>query len=531
MKSKISKVGGPKGLSTSPLGFLAGYTLKLIGLAILDAIAIWFLSQLYKDQVWFMFMVIGVITLGINLVFLVEKLYPFQWLAPGLALMILLVVYPVIFTIYTAFTNYSTSNLLTKSQVITALQSEQYISADGPAFSWTAFRSPEGAFAIWFISSDGKGYLGLPGQPLEQPLPGQGNLGALDENGVPLSLTGYTRLTKAQTVKHLTELTALQFGTKPGIITIASISKAAQYQQKYTYLPEQDQLLDNETGIVFTPVNGNFTSPDGTSLNPGFQVGVGLKNFIKLSNTAALRGPVLLVFSWTIGFALFSVLFSFALGLFLSVTFQNSLLPPMLIKAIRSVLLLPYAIPFFLSVLIWRGLFNQTIGVINRIFETLFHFSPLWFNDPGWAKAAIIIINVWLMFPYMMLITTGSLQSIPADLYEAAEVDGASSWQRFWKITLPLLLVSVGPLLVFSFAGTFNNFGLIFLYNRGGPPVPNTPTPIGYTDILISYVYNLAFGTSNADYAYASTITIVIFIIVAIMTVAQFKYTKVWEEV
>jgi arabinogalactan oligomer / maltooligosaccharide transport system permease protein len=531
MYPKISKAGGPKGPPTSPLGFLAGYAMKLIGLGMLDAIALWFLSHLYNDQVWFMFTVIGVITIGINLVFLVEKLYPFQWLSPGLALMILLVVYPVIFTIYTAFTNYGTSNLLTKKQVITALESEQYISANAPAFSWTAFRSPEGYFAIWFISPEGKGYLGFPGKPLEQPLPGQGDLGALDENGVPVSLIGYERLSRAQSVKYLTDLTALQFGTEPGIITISSISKAAQYQQKYTYIPEQDQLLDNETGIVYKPADGNFTSPDGTKLNPGFQVGVGLKNFIKLSNTAALRGPILLVFSWTIGFALFSVLFSFAVGLFISVTFQNALLPSIIKKGIRSILLLPYAIPFFLSVLIWRGLFNQSIGVINRITEFLFHWSAPWFNDPWWAKVAIIIINIWLMFPYMMLITTGSLQSIPSDLYEAAEVDGASSWQRFWKITLPLLLVSVGPLLVFSFAGTFNNFGLIFLYNRGGPPVPNTPTPIGHTDILISYVYNLAFGTSYADYAYASTITIVIFIIVAIMTIVQFKYTKVWEEV
>lgn len=531
MNSRISKAGGPKGPPTSPFGFLASYILKLIGLGLLDAIAIWFLSQLYRDQVWFMFSVIGVITIGINLAFLVEKLYPFQWLSPGLALMTLLVVYPVVFTIYTAFTNYNTSNLLTKKQAITALQGEQYISANAPAFTWTAFRSPEGTFAIWFISPDGISYLGFPDKPLEQPLPGQGDLGALDDNGVPVSLTGYDRLTKAQSVKYLTALTALQFGTEPGIITISSISKAAQYQQKYTYIPEQEQLLDNETGIVYKPVNGNFTSPDGTKLNPGFQVGVGWKNFIKLTNTAALRGPILLVFSWTIGFALFSVLFSFALGLFLSVTFQNSLLPSMLIKGIRSVLLLPYAIPFFLSVLIWRGLFNQTIGIINRILESLFHFSPQWFNDPWWAKVAIIIINVWLMFPYMMLITTGALQSIPSDLYEAAKVDGASSWQRFWKITLPLLLVSVGPLLVFSFAGAFNSFGLIFLYNRGGPPIPNTPTPIGHTDILISYVYNLAFGTSYADYAYASTITIVIFIILALMTIVQFKYTKVWEEV
>ena len=507
------------------------YLFRLLGLGVFDAIALWLLSRLFFDRIWPMFAVIAVITLGINIVFLFEKLYPFQWMSPGLALMILLVIYPLIFTIYNAFTNYNQTHLLTKLQVVQELEGETFISSDSQTYSWTAFRSAEGSFAVWLISAEGKAYLALPGKPLEQPLAGQNGIGELDEKGIPVSIDGYERLTKINSIKFLPELTQLKFGTEPGIVVISSSSKAGQYQQKYSYNPDQDQLVDHETGKTYQPVNGNFTSADGEQIDPGFQITVGWKNFIKLFNSPTLRGPLVMVFIWTIIYAVLSVLLSFGLGLTLAVTFQNSLLPRWLKETIRSLLLMPFVIPFFLSVLIWRGMFNQNLGVINRISEALFHWSALWFTDPFWARTAIIIITVWLSYPYMMLISTGALQSISSDVYEAARMDGASGWQQFWNITLPLLLIAVGPLLVASFAGAFNNFGVIYLYNGGGPPIPNSPTPAGYTDILLSYVYNTSFGGGAGSYSYASAITIVIFIIVALITLVQFRQTRIWEEV
>jgi ABC-type sugar transport system permease subunit len=130
------------------------------------------------------------------------------------------------------------------------------------------------------------------------------------------------------------------------------------------------------------------------------------------------------------------------------------------------------------------------------------------------------------------LICSGALQSIPEDIYAAAQVDGANAWQKFSKITLPLLLVAVGPLLIASFAFNFNNFNLIYLFNQGGPPIAGTPTPAGHTDILISYVYNLAFsGARGINYGFASAITIIIFFIVGAITLFQFRYTRMWEEV
>jgi ABC-type sugar transport system permease subunit len=131
-----------------------------------------------------------------------------------------------------------------------------------------------------------------------------------------------------------------------------------------------------------------------------------------------------------------------------------------------------------------------------------------------------------------MLICSGALQSIPKDLYNAAEVDGAGIWQQFRNITLPLLLVAVGPLLVASFIFNFNNFNIIFLFIEGGPPIVGASTEAGHTDILISYVYNLAFaGGRGAQYGLAAAITLVIFLIVAGLALFQFRYTRMWEEV
>src|SRR5690606_35102401 len=126
---------------------------------------------------------------------------------------------------------------------------------------------------------------------------------------------------------------------------------------------------------------------------------------------------------------------------------------------------------------------------------------------------------------YMMLITSGALQAIPKDIYEAAAVDGANVWQRFRNITLPLLLVAVGPVLISSFTFNFNNFNVIYLFNEGNPPIPNTPTPAGHTDILITYVYRLAFaGGRGADYAFAAAITVIIFLILVVITLFNFRF-------
>ena len=505
--------------------------LRLVGLAILDAFGFWFLYQLIYDRAWPFVAVVAFVTLGLNVVFLIPRLYPLRWLSPGLALLILMALYPILFTVYTAFTNYSDGHLLTKQQTINLLAKQQYLPEGAGAYSWTAFRSPEGNFALWLISGSGESFLALPGK-IETVTPGEGIVGPLDEQGIPQSIEGYQRLNRIEVIRYLTELGNIEFGEPPHTIKIRNLDVAAQFQQRYVYDASQDAIIDKETNTAYfgNAKTGLFTSKDGKSLTPGYQVTIGFTNFERLLDSPALRGPFVRVFIWTLAFAFLSVVTTFALGLFFALVYNDPEIRTR--KLIRSLLIIPYAIPGVIGILVWRGMLNPNYGIVTTMMQNLIGWAPPWLSNQWWAKIAILLVNLWLGYPYMMLIASGALQAIPDDLYEAARVDGANNLQRFWNITLPLLLISVGPLLIASFSYNFNNFNVIYLFNEGGPPIPGTPTPAGHTDILISYAYRLAFaGHRGADYGYAAAISFVIFILVSLITLFNFRYTRMWEEI
>ena len=149
-----------------------------------------------------------------------------------------------------------------------------------------------------------------------------------------------------------------------------------------------------------------------------------------------------------------------------------------------------------------------------------------WLTDPTMAKVSVLIVNLWLGFPYMFLVCMGALQSIPDELQEAATVDGAKPWAVFRLIKLPLLLVTVAPLLIASFAFNFNNFNMIYMLTDGGPRDSNAPIPVGFTDILITMVYKVAFTGQSRDYGLASAYSIIIFIVVAVISIIAFRRTK-----
>jgi len=211
-----------------------------------------------------------------------------------------------------------------------------------------------------------------------------------------------------------------------------------------------------------------------------------------------------------------------ALGLGLALVFNDQRLP--LKGLLRTLAILPYTVPGFISILIWVGLLNPTFGPINAVLRDTLHVNPQWFNDGTLAKVAIFLINTWLGYPYMLIVALGALQSIPSDLYEAAEIDGANAFQRFRRITFPLLLVAVTPLLIGAFAFNFNNFTVIDLATEGGPPTPGSQTPAGQTDILISYTYKLAFR--EYDFSLASASAILILLLSMSMTYFYIKHQK-----
>ena len=503
---------------------------RLLFLFVFDAAAIWFIVNTFGNEAYFLAAAVGVVAILFTVVFLRSSFYPVRWMMVGFGFMILFVIYPILFTVSIAFTNFGDGHLFTKDQAIEQIQKTTYLPEGGTAFRWTAFRTEDNDYALWLVDVDGNAFLARPNQPTVPGVVGENGVGELDDNGIPSEIEGYQKLNTLLAASD-NNLPNILFGEESGVtIQVRSPQEAAELQPLYLYDPEEDMITNQETGVVYSPILGTFTSLEGDELRPGYRTSVGTLNFTRFFTSSALRGPLVRIITWNFAFAILSVITTFALGLLIALIFNEPDFP--FKKLIRSFLLIPYTIPSLITIIIWRGMMNPEVGVINRMLESLINFSPPWFTDPTWAKVAILLVNLWLGYPYFMLITSGALQSIPSDIYSAAEVDGASTWQRFWKITLPLLLVSVGPLLVASFTFNFNNFNLIFLFITGGPPIAGASTRAGHTDILISYVYNLAFaGGRGQDYGLASAITIVIFLIVGTITLFQFRYTQMWEEV
>jgi ABC-type sugar transport system permease subunit len=534
-------------------GPLIYVVLRLVALAVIDVSAIWMVSQLLDDQEWILVIFLAVVTLGINAIFLIEGLYPFRWFAPGLVLLILMLIYPTLYTLYVAFTNYRDGNLLTRPQAEEVLQKQVYLPAEAITYSWTAFRSTENPndYGLWLIPDKegvGEPIFATPGKVTPANEVDLGNY-TLDENGIPTGLPGYERLARGQVIAILdSTLSKIQFGEPGNVIALNPqnpIRQAGVFKQKYT-LNKDGTLLDNETGVTYEPKDGTYTPVSGPNMangqvvdaegqplpviRPGYYVITGLDNFKHLIQNDKIRGPFVRVLIWTFAHAFFTVFLTFWFGLFMALLLNVRFTPGR--PVLRTLLLVPYSLPAFISVLVWKGLLNEQLGIVNKTLVNLgFHSGPQWTSNQYWVKVGILLIQLWLGFPYMMLICTGALQSIPGDIYEAARVDGASFFQQFRHLTLPLLLVAVGPLLIASFAFNFNNFTVVYLFNKGGPPI-SPDVPAGYSDILITYTYTVAFGSGRgADYGFASTISLVIFIIVAIITFFNFRFTQSWEEI
>jgi len=167
---------------------------------------------------------------------------------------------------------------------------------------------------------------------------------------------------------------------------------------------------------------------------------------------------------------------------------------------------LPWAVPSYVTALAWKGMFHRQFGAVNAILG-MFGMQPVsWFSHFATAFAANLATNVWLGFPFMMVVTMGALTSIPKEVLEAAEVDGATRWQRFWGVTVPLLRPTLLPAVVLGGVWTFNMFNVVFLVSGGEPD--------GSTDILVSEAYRWAF-TRDAQYGYAAAYAVLIFFILA----------------
>lgn len=505
--------------------------LSVILVILLDAGAVWFIQNALSKGFTQLVVIIGIIIVMLNLIFLLPKAYPFRWMAIGLSFLILFTIYPMFFTIYVAFTNYGDGHLLTKEQALPLIERATYLPEEGKSYSWTAYKNEAGEYALWLVNPEGQTFIGRPGQEIVPVQPGDPGVGEVDGNGIPATLDGAPRLNPLIAATDQ-ELPSIKFGLE-GVqtIQIRSPSEAAELEILYQYDEATDTVIDQSNGDVYYNVDGTFTARNGKTITPGFRTWVGVQNFRDFLTSPALRGPLVRIVTWNFIFPTLSVFSTFALGLAIAIMFNDRDFP--LKKVIRSFLLIPYTIPGLISIIMWRGILNPEFGVVNRYLEQWFGWAPPWTVEATWAQTAILLVNLWLGYPYFMLITSGALQAIPSDIYEAAVIDGATGWQQFRRITLPLLLVAVGPLLIASYVFNFNNFNLIYLFISGGPPIVGASTQAGHTDILISYVYKLAFesGGRGVQYGLASAISIVVFFIVGAITLVQYRFTNMWEEV
>jgi arabinogalactan oligomer/maltooligosaccharide transport system permease protein len=480
--------------------------------------------------------VTGMVGLAILLIYGTKRSVPMKYLFPGLILLIGLQIWPAVFTAATAFTNWGDGHSLTKEESIKSITSGSVEEVQGkPRYALSVavkegddVTSGDPAYIVVDPSTK-KVYAGT--------LEGLTELPAGDVTLSPLgrvtAAKGYTILTGRQVNARSQELEDFAVPTENGAaIKKVGLSEGFEGKPMVTYDPATDRILDSRplssggTAKTYEPRDASWVSVDNPDdrLPQGWKENVGFKNFTDAFTNETLRSGFLKILVWNLVFAVGSVLSTFLLGLGLALLFND---PRLKGKGLmRAILILPYALPGFVTALVWSSMFNEQFGLINN----LTGLGIDWLGNGMWAKAAILITNLWLGFPYMFIVCTGALQAIPADVKEAAAIDGATGFRTIRSIIMPLVLVAVGPLLIASFAFNFNNFTLIFLMTEGGP-FEGGQSSIGSTDLLVTYAFRLAFAGTAPKFGFAAAISILIFFLVAIISWVGFRQTKALEEV
>ncbi|MFG2889419.1 carbohydrate ABC transporter permease [Streptomyces sp. NPDC048248] len=244
---------------------------------------------------------------------------------------------------------------------------------------------------------------------------------------------------------------------------------------------------------------------------------VGLDNYQAILSDSVFWDRLGWTVLWTVG----CVSLTFLLGLALANMLNRKLRGR---TFYRLALILPWAIPAFISVFTWRMLYNEKNGILNKLLAGGGIDAVPWLNDPAWAKLSVIAVNVWLGVPFMLVALLGGLQSIPGELYEAAEMDGAGPWQRFRNITVPGLRAVSSTVILLSTIWTFNMFPVIFLLTRGGPG--------DATEILVTYAYRLSFIDSPRNFSESAAWGVLILVMLSLVAVvyrrALRKQGEVW---
>ena len=497
---------------------------KAVWVSVMVLLIAWLVIPMYARGEY-LFALLWVILTGTGVyLFSNRRAYSWRYVYPGLAGMGLFVLFPLVCTIAIAFTNYSSVHQLTFERARAVLLEQAVLS--GKPYDFTLYRTGDRWRLLLTDPNDG-GLLLSPA--FSFTLGAERTLPVIRADRPPEGERGTLR-SITQNRRSLNDLTLqLPDGSR---LRMSSLRQFSSLQPRYKE-GERQSLTDSQSGEVYrpNPATGFYqvVAADGSfgdaRLSPGYTVTVGWQNFLRVLQDQGIQKPFLAIFVWTVVFSLLTVLLTAAIGMVLACLVQWEGLKGR--SVYRLMLILPYAVPSFISILVFKGLFNQSFGEINLMLQALFGIQPAWFNSPGLARLMLVVVNTWLGYPYMMILCMGLLKSIPDDLYEASAMDGSGPIQNFFLITLPLLIKPLTPLLIASFAFNFNNFVLIQLLTNGGPDRIGTTTPAGYTDLLVSFTYRIAFeGGGGQDFGLAAAIATLIFLLVGGLAVLNLKAGK-----
>lgn len=320
---------------------------------------------------------------------------------------------------------------------------------------------------------------------------------------------------------------AVKFGKKPK--TFREEIKEytdSKLHQTLLFLPTTGIIVFTVLPLIFMVLIA-FTNFDRAHQPPGkLFTWVGLENFKTMLSSGSVIGKTFWpVLGWTFVWAIFATVFNYVLGMILAILINKKGIKHK--PFFRTVFIMSIALPQFVSLLVMRNILDDdgALNVLLREAGIIENYVPFLTNGTV-AKTTILVVNLWIGIPYSMLITTGILMNIPADLYESARIDGASAITQFFRITLPYVLFVTAPYLITQFIGNINNFNIIYFLTKGGPATLDY-YQAGKTDLLVTWLYKLTVNTK--DYSYASTIGILVFVISAVVSLLTYRRTSSYK--
>ncbi len=501
----------------------AGFFVKLALMAGVNALGLYIITAAFTKQSWTIFALSLITLIAVDYVYFSPRTLALKYLTPGLVFLLTFQVFVIGYTGYVAFTNYGDRHLLDKASAAESILRQRVDRVEGTAEYPLTVVEKDGVLGFAIIDGDDV-KVGTPEEPFEKVE------GVKRAGNIIGKIPGWEVVNIGKLGDRQAEVLGLRVplsdDPEDGLVGTQNASTGYVFETTMEWDANAETLTDLKTGDVYTANDetGFFESKSGEKLETGYRVWVGIDNFKKAFSDSRYAGPFFKVLAWTVAFAFLSVITTFLVGMVLALVMNDTRMKGR--KVYRTIMLLPYAFPAFMTAFLFAGMLNPKYGFFNQAF---FGGAEIpWLTDPWLAKLSVLGVNLWMGFPYMFLICTGALQSIPAELNEAAKIDGASGFQIWRHITLPQLMIQVSPLLIASFAFNFNNFNLIYMLTKGGPAFADASVPVGHTDILISMVYQVAglSGKAARDYGLASAMSIMIFIIVGTVSMISFKRSK-----